>query len=519
MLNRRTGRLTAGLAIALGLCAAGGGCSILPHSTQAPGDGQTVAQNAAAARTPADGNSGTITRVALATPVLQPRTQLQWSIRSAETGKSMAGGAVVGPDGTIVLGPYGAFQVAGLTVDQARRRIEQQLAPHVRGPQVQIALAELARADWRPAPQVAPVAQAQLAQVTPPVHPGQIVRAQSQTSVWRAAQRDEVTPVGVTMPPMDVPVPLSVAPTRSTTGQFGTVPGLRPAPASAGSQAAPAPGVQMALNSTGPALGGEPAPAPRKAPQPPPITIANNGMMVAPGCAPHGMGHTPNEAHRISLPTYIIGPPDILQIDSLEGLLTQPVRGPHLVRPDGTVGVGTYGSVYVAGMTIEQARVEIAKAVYTRLDPTRKSLKDVIEGLSVDVLAYNSKVYYVITDRIGFGETVQKFPVTGNDTVLDAIANIQGLPPEASRHKVWVARRTPDHHADNVLPVDWIAITQKGQMATNYQLLPGDRVYVKAQTIQRLDTGLARFLSPIQRILGGMLLGSEVYNSIKFHAP
>ena len=91
----------------------------------------------------------------------------------------------------------------------------------------------------------------------------------------------------------------------------------------------------------------------------------------------------------------------------------------------------------------------------------------------------------------------------------------QGLPPEASRHKVWVARRTPDNHAENIMPVDWIGVSQKGLMATNYQLLPGDRVYVKAQTIQRLDTGIARVLSPIQRLLGAVLLGSETVNSIR----
>ena len=29
------------------------------------------------------------------------------------------------------------------------------------------------------------------------------------------------------------------------------------------------------------------------------------------------------------------------------------------------------------------------------------------------------------------------------------------------------------------LSVDWQAITQRGETATNYQILPGDRVYVK----------------------------------------
>src|SRR5262245_22318668 len=34
----------------------------------------------------------------------------------------------------------------------------------------------------------------------------------------------------------------------------------------------------------------------------------------------------------------------------------QQIRGEHLVRPDGTVSLGTYGSVYVAGMTLDEAK-------------------------------------------------------------------------------------------------------------------------------------------------------------------
>src|SRR5262249_25372754 len=155
----------------------------------------------------------------------------------------------------------------------------------------------------------------------------------------------------------------------------------------------------------------------------------------------------PNEIKRVLLPPYVIGPPDILAIDSLEGLLTQPVRGPHLVRPDGTVGLGTYGAARVAGLTIEEARLEIAKVIHSRLDPNTKKLDEVTRGVSVDVLAYNSKVYYVITDGGGFGEQVWPFPVTGGETVLDALGKINGLPAVASKKHIWVARRTPGHGA------------------------------------------------------------------------
>ena len=45
-----------------------------------------------------------------------------------------------------------------------------------------------------------------------------------------------------------------------------------------------------------------------------------------------------------------------------------------------------------------------------------------------------------------------------------------------------VAKRIMDAYLasaeDPVLPADWVGITTMGHTATNYQLMPGDRVYV-----------------------------------------
>src|SRR5205085_2363489 len=147
-----------------------------------------------------------------------------------------------------------------------------------------------------------------------------------------------------------------------------------------------------------------------------------------------------------------------------QALRDQPIRGQHLVRPDGTVGMGIYGSVYVAGLTLDQSKDVIAQLVGTRVrdfDP---------RNLSVDVLAYNSKVYYVITDGGGYGEQVYRFPITGNETVLDAVSQIYGLPPQASKKRVWVARpllMAPGCNGQQVLPVNWCAITHLGLTDTN----------------------------------------------------
>ena len=184
----------------------------------------------------------------------------------------------------------------------------------------------------------------------------------------------------------------------------------------------------------------------------------------------------------------------------------QQIAGQHILRPDGTVGLGSYGSVYVAGMTIAQAKqaieAHLSKYLYR-------------PEVSVDVYAFNSKFYYVITDFAGSGEQVARLPHLGNETVLDAVANIGGLSAVSSK-KLWVARPAPTECGnDQILPVDWCGITRKGQVKTNYQILPGDRVYILSQPLTKFDTYFARVLSPIQRTLGITLYGSSAYNSLR----
>ena len=127
----------------------------------------------------------------------------------------------------------------------------------------------------------------------------------------------------------------------------------------------------------------------------------------------------------------------------------------------------------------------------------------------VDVLAYNSKMYYVITDGAGFGEQIYQFPITGGETVLDALARVNGLPDIASKRDIWIARRSPVPGVpEQILPIDYVAITQHAIAQTNYQVLPGDRIYVKAQGIFRFDRFLQKVLTPVERVLGaGNALG------------
>lgn len=74
------------------------------------------------------------------------------------------------------------------------------------------------------------------------------------------------------------------------------------------------------------------------------------------------------------------------------------------------------------------------------------------------------------------GEIIQRVAHTGKETVLDAMELIEGLPAE-QKLDVWIARRTSGSEPQ-ILPIDWKEIVDRGNSRTNYQLLPGDRVYV-----------------------------------------
>jgi polysaccharide export outer membrane protein len=187
-----------------------------------------------------------------------------------------------------------------------------------------------------------------------------------------------------------------------------------------------------------------------------------------------------------------------VNLDRTRGILQ--VRGPHLVRPDGTVNLGLYGRVKVAGLTQEAAKDAIEEHL------SQFFLKP---SVSIDVFGFNSSVYYVIFDGGGAGEQVARFPFTGGETVLDAIGLVQGLPAVASKSRVWLARPYEGQADDEILPIDWRAITARGRPDTNYQILPGDRIYVAAQPIVRVDTVLARYLAPFERIFGLVLLGNS----------
>ena len=190
-----------------------------------------------------------------------------------------------------------------------------------------------------------------------------------------------------------------------------------------------------------------------------------------------------------------------LNVSLSQGRASQRISGQHLIRPDGTVALGTYGSVRVAGLTLAEAR----KAIESHLSAYLLNPE-----ISVDVLNYNSKIYYVVLDGGGAGQTIIRLPITGNETVLDAIAEAKGLSAVSSKDRIWVSRPAPEGAGHQLLPVNWKAVTALGDTATNYQIMPGDRVFVAAYPLSALDNTMARLFAPAERLFGLVLLGSSM---------
>ena len=195
------------------------------------------------------------------------------------------------------------------------------------------------------------------------------------------------------------------------------------------------------------------------------------------------------------------------QLSLAQSAGAQQVAGEHMVGPDGKVTLGSYGKVFVTGMTQQQARQAIEAHLSQFLESPR---------VAVDIYAYNSKFYYVITDGAGLGDAVVKFPITGNDTVLDALAEINGM-QEVSSKRIWVARPTPfGAGCDQILPVDWHGLAQRGETATNYQLMPGDRIFIAHDPLVAANNAIGKFVNPFQRMFGGVLMGTYTVRAIKF---
>lgn len=196
------------------------------------------------------------------------------------------------------------------------------------------------------------------------------------------------------------------------------------------------------------------------------------------------------------LPPHLLQPGDAVLIEPIGRDSDLRLPADQTVLADGSIDLGAYGRTVVAGSTLEQAESLIEQQIAYQLrqqadackrgqnatdtkSTNQRSLTDDCDGIAVNVqLLEPVHSYYVLGEVNAPGS----YPLTGSETVLDAIVNSGGLAARANPCKILLARPTDPCEARVTLPVCYREIVQIGNTATNYQLQPGDRVFVASRS-------------------------------------
>ena len=203
----------------------------------------------------------------------------------------------------------------------------------------------------------------------------------------------------------------------------------------------------------------------------------------------------PRELDKHVLPPYTVEPGDVLLVQPAD--LDSPIRlpGDQPVLTEGTINLGRYGQLIVAGKTVPQIEADIRAQIqgYLAAQPRRPPRPGDqrepgaeprlpepgdVGPITVRIVTRVSKVYYVLGEVNAPGALV----LNGRETVLDGILAAGGLTDRASRRNIILSRPTHPDSCRVVLPVCYSEIVQLGDTATNYQLAPGDRIYVPSRS-------------------------------------
>jgi polysaccharide export outer membrane protein len=162
------------------------------------------------------------------------------------------------------------------------------------------------------------------------------------------------------------------------------------------------------------------------------------------------------------------------------------------VRPDGRISFDLIGDLAVQGKTVDEVRREVtARMAEFIVHP------DVIVILSQS----NSRKYFM------FGEIRRpgSYPLIGHVSALQALASAGGPTRFSNLDEARLVR--PTEGQSLTYSVDFEEITKRGDATTDYELQPGDIVYVPPNIFARIGYALGVVLFPFQQIVG---LGSRV---------
>ena len=215
------------------------------------------------------------------------------------------------------------------------------------------------------------------------------------------------------------------------------------------------------------------------------VVVAAVCLTLVPGCTGTGRKHEarrvpdrgyidPEQAReldKVTMPRYVVEPPDEFEI-AIKPAPPDWNLGTLTVQQDGVIDLGFAGDVYVVGLTLEEIELKIAQQLTAAAMQQNQKI-DQPYRVSVRLTNVQSKYYYVM----GAVMTQGRFPIKGNETVLDAILQA-GLKTNSLPEKAYLVRPHPPGEPDQVLKIDWCGIKERGDTLTDYQLFPGDRVVV-----------------------------------------
>ncbi|KAA5539774.1 polysaccharide export protein [Roseiconus nitratireducens] len=211
-------------------------------------------------------------------------------------------------------------------------------------------------------------------------------------------------------------------------------------------------------------------------------------------------GHPPNvptELAKAPLPSHRVEAGDVLVIEPND--FNSPVRlsADQTVQQDGTIELGSYGRMQVAGLSAEQIQEQVQSVVSQKESIKHQqkmalvahrtggmSVPDELTetpdyGVTVRLVNKESGLFYVMGEVNAPGS----YPLVGNETVLDAIIAAGGLSDRCNDHKIILTRPQADGQPRAIMPICYQQILQLGDVSTNYQLMPGDRIYVPSMTL------------------------------------
>ncbi len=143
------------------------------------------------------------------------------------------------------------------------------------------------------------------------------------------------------------------------------------------------------------------------------------------------------------------------------------------IQPDGFVMLQVAGELRLAGLTLEEAKREIAKRSETRLKDPRVAL----------VLREFEKPYFIVGGEVA---RPGKFDLRGSPTVLEAVAIAGGFTQNSKHSQVLLLRRIDAEHAE-ATKLDVKRLEREPTQADEWRLGAGDMLIVPKNTLSKVE--------------------------------